>query len=91
MRIVLAGEEHENNGSERRPRGAGHPFVDGQKVRGAREQALLSKGELAKKAHLNPNTIARIERSTNIAVRFRTLRELSEALGVQPRELEASD
>ena len=91
MRVVIAGEENGNNGSERRLRGAGHPFVDGQKVRVAREQALLSRGELAKKAHLDPNTIARIERSANIAVRFRTLRELSEALGVQPRELEASD
>ncbi len=91
MRVVIAGEGPENNGSERRLRGAGHPFVDGQKVRVAREQALLSRRELAKKAHLDPNTIARIERSANIAVRFRTLRELSEALGVQPKELEASD
>ncbi len=88
---MLAGEDNENNGDQHRLRGAGHPFVDGQKVRVARERALLSRGELAKKAHLDPNTIARIERSATIAVRFRTLRELSEALGVQPRELEASD
>ena len=89
---MLAGEENENRvGSEGRPRDRGHPFIDGQKVRVAREQALLSRRELAKKAHLDPNTVARIEHSATIAVRFRTLRELSEALGVPPNELKASD
>ncbi len=78
--------------NERRLRrgGEGYRSVDGQKVRAARERALLSRGELAKKAHLDPNTVARIERSGTTAVRFRTLRELSEALGVDPKELAPS-
>ncbi len=90
---MLAGEESENRaGSERRRlRGEGYRFVDGQKVRAARERALLSRRELAKKAHLDPNTVARIERGCTVAVRFRTLRWLAEALGVQPQELEASE
>ncbi len=60
--------------------------IDGEKVQAAREQAFLSKGELAERAGLNRNTIGRIEGSVT-EVHPRTIRRIAEALSVDPASL----
>jgi len=61
--------------------------IDGEKVRAAREQAFLSKGELAERAQLDRNTIGRIENAGTIEVHPRTIRKIAEALSVDPASL----
>ncbi len=61
--------------------------IDGEKVRVAREQAFLSKSELAERAGLNRNTIGRIEDSDTTEVYPRTIRKIAEALSVNPASL----
>jgi predicted transcriptional regulator len=58
--------------------------IDGEKVRAAREQAFLSKGELAERAELDRNTIGRIENVGTTEVHPRTIRKIAEALSVDP-------
>ena len=58
--------------------------IDGEKVRGARERAFLSKGELAERAGLDRNTIGRIENARVTEVHPRTIRKIAEALSVDP-------
>ena len=60
--------------------------VDGQKVRTAREQAFLSKRELAERADLDRSTIGRIEDGVT-EVYPRTIRKIAEALSVDPASL----
>jgi len=61
--------------------------IDGENVRAAREQAFLSKGELAERAGLDRNTIGRIENSGVTDVHPRTIRKIAEALSVDPASL----
>jgi transcriptional regulator with XRE-family HTH domain len=61
--------------------------IDGQKVRRAREQAFLSKRELADRASLDRSTIGRIEESGTTEVYPRTIRKIAEALSVDPASL----
>jgi predicted transcriptional regulator len=61
--------------------------IDGEKVRAAREQAFLSKGELAERAELDRNTIGRIENVGTTEVHPRTIRKIAEALSVDPASL----
>ena len=61
--------------------------IDGEKVRGAREQKFLSQRELADRADMNRNTVWRIETSGLTDVHPRTIRKLAEALSVDPASL----
>jgi transcriptional regulator with XRE-family HTH domain len=61
--------------------------IDGENVRAAREQAFLSRGELAERADLDRNTIGRIENSGTTEVHPRTIRKIAEALSVDPASL----
>jgi transcriptional regulator with XRE-family HTH domain len=61
--------------------------IDGENVKAAREQAFLSKGELAERAGLDRNTIGRIENSGVTDVHPRTIRKIAEALSVDPASL----
>jgi predicted transcriptional regulator len=61
--------------------------IDGEKVRGSRERAFLSKGELAERAELDRNTIGRIENVGTTEVHPRTIRRIAEALSVDPASL----
>ena len=60
--------------------------IDGEKVRGARERAFLSKRELAQKAGLDRNTIGRIEDGIT-EVYPRTIRKIAAALEIDPASL----
>ncbi len=60
--------------------------IDGEKVRIAREQAFLSKRELADKAGLDRSTVGRIEDSV-VEVYPRTIRKIAVALSVNPASL----
>ena len=60
--------------------------VDGNKVRAAREEAFLSKRELAQLAELDRNTIGRIEGGVT-EVYPRTIRKIAGALSVEPASL----
>jgi transcriptional regulator with XRE-family HTH domain len=59
----------------------------GDRLREAREEALLSQRELAAKAGVSHATIARLETSAEREPQFRTIRKLSEALNVEPNAL----
>jgi transcriptional regulator with XRE-family HTH domain len=61
--------------------------IDGKKVRAAREGAFLSVSELAEKAHVDRNTVGRIEKGGIVRVQPRTIRKLAEALSVDPASL----
>jgi transcriptional regulator with XRE-family HTH domain len=58
----------------------------GAQLREAREQRLLTQEELAARAGVQPFTISRIE-TDKVEPRFRTIRKLAEALGVDPQTL----
>jgi transcriptional regulator with XRE-family HTH domain len=58
----------------------------GAQLREARERALLTQEELAARAGVQPFTISRIERN-RVEPRFRTIRKLASALGVEPQDL----
>ena len=58
----------------------------GEQVRRLREQRYLSQSELAARARISKNTLVRIE-SGRFGVIPRTVRQLAEALGVEPSEL----
>lgn len=61
--------------------------IDGEKVRAVREEAFLSRSELADKANLDRNTIGRIENGGVIRVQPRTIRKVAVALSVEPASL----
>jgi transcriptional regulator with XRE-family HTH domain len=58
----------------------------GAQLREAREQALLTQEELATRAGVQPFTISRIE-TNKVEPRFRTIRKLAIALGIEPQSL----
>jgi transcriptional regulator with XRE-family HTH domain len=55
-------------------------------LREAREAQFLTQGELAERSGVSRQTINRIEQG-EIEPRFKTIRRLATALGVEPREL----
>jgi transcriptional regulator with XRE-family HTH domain len=59
----------------------------GQRLKEAREEALLSQRELAEKAGINHVTIARLESGAARDPHMRTVRKLSVALGVPAAKL----
>jgi transcriptional regulator with XRE-family HTH domain len=61
--------------------------LDGEKLRKARENALLSHRELAIKAGLSPTTVLKLENAGISTPHVRTIRKLVAALEVEPREL----
>ena len=62
--------------------------VDGDKLRQLREQAFLSRAELASRSGLHPDYIGRLERGDwQGGSRIDNIRKLAEALGVEPAEL----
>ena len=58
----------------------------GAQLREARERALLTQEELATRAGVQPFTISRIE-TNKVEPRFRTIRKLAIALGIEPQSL----
>lgn len=56
------------------------------RLRQVRDAKALSQAELAEKANVSRNTIARIE-AHGAGATYATLRKLAEALGVSPQEL----
>ena len=58
----------------------------GAQLREARERALLTQEELATRAGVQPFTISRIE-TNKVEPRFRTIRKLASALGIEPQNL----
>jgi transcriptional regulator with XRE-family HTH domain len=60
--------------------------VDVEKLKGLREDAVLSQRELARMAGLAYGTVWRLENGFPEA-RTGTIRKLADALGVEPREL----
>ena len=61
--------------------------LDGEKLRKARENALLSHRELAIKAGLSPTTVLKLENAGTSTPHAQTIRKLVAALEVEPREL----
>ena len=59
----------------------------GRKYGPQREQAFLSKAELAEDASLDRNTIGRIENRGIVEVYPRTIRKIANALSVDPASL----
>ena len=58
----------------------------GDKLRETRKRALLTQQRLADKSGVGVTTIIRIERN-QVEPHARTIRNLAEALGVEPHEL----
>jgi transcriptional regulator with XRE-family HTH domain len=58
----------------------------GTQLRAARERALLTQEELGAQAGVQPLTISRIE-TDKVEPRYRTIRKIAKALGVDPAEL----
>jgi transcriptional regulator with XRE-family HTH domain len=58
----------------------------GTQLRAARERALLTQEELGTRAGVQPLTISRIE-TDKVEPRYRTIRKLAKALGVEPAAL----
>jgi transcriptional regulator with XRE-family HTH domain len=58
----------------------------GTQLRAARQRALLTQGELAARADVQPLTISRIE-TNKVEPRYSTIRKIAKALGVDPVEL----
>ena len=62
--------------------------IDGDKLRQLRQDAFMSRTELASKVDLHPDHIGRLERGVwSGGSRIDNIRKLAEALGVEPREL----
>jgi transcriptional regulator with XRE-family HTH domain len=64
--------------------------IDRMKLKELREDQALSMRELAAKAEVSHQTVWSLERGDGTA-QARTVRKLSEALGVTPRELLGRD
>lgn len=65
--------------------------INGEKVRAVRDEAFLSRSELAESANLDRNTISRIENGGVIRVQPRTIRKIAAALSVKPASLVSED
>jgi transcriptional regulator with XRE-family HTH domain len=61
--------------------------IDGAKLKSARERRFLSREELAEKVGSHRDHIGRLERGDVVNPRMSTIRNLAEALGVDPAEL----
>ena len=62
----------------------------GEKLRALRIEQALTQGELADRAGVALNTVARLERNET-EPHMSTARKLAQALGVHPRELTKGD
>jgi transcriptional regulator with XRE-family HTH domain len=58
--------------------------ISGRKLRRERERQILSHRELARKAAVSPTTVIALENDEIKRPHPRTIRKLSEALGVDP-------
>jgi transcriptional regulator with XRE-family HTH domain len=58
----------------------------GTQLRAARQRTLLTQGELAARADVQPLTISRIE-TDKVEPRYSTVRKLAKALDVDPLDL----
>jgi transcriptional regulator with XRE-family HTH domain len=58
----------------------------GTQLRAARQRTLLTQGELAARADVQPLTISRIE-TDKVEPRYSTIRKLAKALDVDPLDL----
>ena len=65
--------------------------ISGAKLMRARERALLSRQELADKAGMHLDHLARIERGEIATPQMRTIRRLVDALGVPAAEITEAD
>jgi transcriptional regulator with XRE-family HTH domain len=63
------------------------PHISGDKLRKVRDERLLSQRELAEKAGLSPTTILKLEAGRVEDPHPRTIRKLTSALNVAPRDL----
>ena len=63
------------------------PSISGNKLRKVRDERLLSQRELAEKAGLSPTTILKLEADRVEDPHPRTVRKLTKALDVAPRDL----
>ena len=61
--------------------------IDGAKLKSARERKFLSREELAEKVDSHRDHIGRLERDEVANPRMSTIRNLAQALGVDPAEL----
>ena len=62
--------------------------IDGDRLRRLRQEAFMSRAELASKVSLHPDHIGRLERGDWAGgSRIDNIRKLAEALGIEPREL----
>jgi transcriptional regulator with XRE-family HTH domain len=61
--------------------------IDGTKLKSARERRFLSREELAEKVGSHRDHIGRLERGEVANPRMATIRNLADALGVDPAEL----
>ncbi len=61
--------------------------IDGEKLRGLREMRLLSREELSERSGVSADQIGRIERGVTKNPHMKTVRELVQALDVDPSEL----
>jgi transcriptional regulator with XRE-family HTH domain len=64
----------------------GYQTVDGQKLKEARQRAMISQEELSRMTGIGRATISNLENEERSA-QPRTIRRLAEALGVEPRDL----
>lgn len=53
-----------------------------------RRRRMLTQHELAAESGVSQGTIARIESGARVGVRFKTMKALADALGVQPAEVD---
>jgi transcriptional regulator with XRE-family HTH domain len=61
--------------------------IDGTKLKNLRERRFISREELAEKVGSHRDHIGRLERGEIANPRMTTIRNLAEALGVDPTEL----
>lgn len=61
--------------------------IDGTKLQRVRKRRLMSREELAAKTGLHRDHIGRLERGEVEAPRMGTIRDLAEALSVEPDEI----
>jgi transcriptional regulator with XRE-family HTH domain len=61
--------------------------IDGAKLKSMRERRFISREELAEKVGSHRDHIGRLERGEVANPRISTIRNLAEALGVDPAEL----
>ncbi len=68
----------------------GYQTVDGQKLKAARQRAMVSQEELSRMTGIGRATISNLENEERTA-QPRTVRRLAEALGVEPVDLLKED